>query len=331
MAKALTMPTAPEAPIAPQISIGERIHGIENRIEEIESISGMGKSRNNAGNTRQPAQQSQREQSEEPQESQESQESQEEQPQAQPQSNQQARPRQTQTPPQNQQRQNSPTPESMAREAVANGSGALTKRSTTRKNNDNGNAANDSAAPSRNQSHVAMPANSLAIPNDNGQTRFERGRAVLDEFKQIDQEGGKTNSESRTPSSDSSFHIPNSPLNNGHGAVYWLFTVVAVVIMAFVFIRQFLVNKDSKTPPLTKSTLDIPDIDAPLTSTIPKESAVNQYKQSAVQTKSKIPTPKPKPKPIVKTITKTKPLKLDSKNTIKTEDDNKGTRFEVRV
>ena len=325
MAKALTMPTAPEAPIAPQISIGDRIHGIEDRIEEIESISGMSNSKSRDKSTRQPAQKSQQEESQEDQE--------EEQSQNQAQTRQQTRPQQTQPAPQTQQRQTSPTPETMARDAVANGSGALTKRTTSRKSDDNDSKANDSTTPSKNQSTVVIPPNTSAILNDNGQTKFERGRAVLNEFKQLDQEEGATSkSADNTTSSTSTPGIfaPSYGSNSsGHGAVYWLFTVVAVVIMAFVFIRQFLVNKDSKTPPLTKSTLDIPDINEPIGASIPKEAAVKQYKQSSVQTKN--PAPTPKPKPIVKTITKPKPLKLESKNNIKTEDDNKGTRFEVRV
>ena len=317
MAKTLTMPTAPEAPVAPQISIGDRIHGIENRIEEIESISGMNNSRSNSQNNHQTEQ-------EEPEENQEEQE--EEQTQTH---------QQTQSTPKTQQRQPPQTvrtPEAMARDAVANGSGALTKRTTTRTNDDEDSRADDGGSHSRNQSTVVIPPTSSAL-NDNGQTNFERGRAVLNEFKQLDQEEGKipqntadTTSSTTTPGIFAPSYGSNS---SGHGAAYWLFTVVAVVIMAYFFIRQFLVNKNSKSdiPPLTKSTLDIPDINAPLSSTIPKESAVNQYKQSN-SLKSK-PIQNTIAKPIVKPVTKpVKPLKLEPK---KNEDESRGKHFEVRV
>ena len=317
MAKALTMPTAPEAPIAPQVSIGERIHGIENRIQEIEDISGMNGVSKSRNNNRQS-------QSEEAEESQDEQ-VQSDQParsQIQNQSQQKAQPSSRKV----------ETPETMARDAVANGSGALTKRTTQRGNDERSQDNDGGGSQARNQSTVVIPPNSSAL-NDNGQTNFERGRAVLNEFKQLDQEEGKISQNSTDTSSSTStpgIFAPSYGSNSsGHGAAYWLFTVVAVVIMAFFFIRQFLVNKNSKSdvPPLTKSTLDIPDINAPLSSTMPKESAVNQYKQSnSLKTK---PIQNTIAKPIVKPVAKpVKPLKLEPK---KTEDESRGKHFEVRV
>ena len=324
MAKALTMPTAPEAPIAPQVSIGERIHNIENRIEEIESISGMsGNSKSNDRTSdRQSSRQAQEDNEEEFQDEHEEQESQVVQ-----------QPQRQQSTPQVQQNQpasrNVTTPETMARDAVANGSGALTKRTTKRGSDDNDTTSADTGSQSKNQSTVVIPPNSSAL-NDNGQTRFERGRAVLNEFKQLDQEEGKSaQSTDKITSSTSTPGIfaPTHNSSSGHGAAYWLFTVVAVVILAFVFIRQFLVNKNSKSkvPPLTKSTLDIPDISKPLSSIVTKQSAANQYKQSKNNKPTTIKNPNTIPTPIVKPVT------LKTKSTTKTEDDNKGTHFEVRV
>lgn len=315
MAKALTMPTAPEAPIAPQVSIGERIHNIENRIEEIESISGM--SGNSKSNDRTSDRQSSRQAQEEEEEAQDEQEESESQAAQQPQ-------RQQPTPQvQQNQPRNVTTPETMARDAVANGSGALTKRTTKRGGDDNDAKSGNEGTQSKNQSTVVIPPNSSAL-NDNGQTRFERGRAVLNEFKQLDQEEGKTaQSTDKVISSTSTPGIfaPTHNSNSGHGAAYWLFTVIAVVILAFVFIRQFLVNKNasSKVPPLTKSTLDIPDISKPLSSVVTRQSAASQYNQS------KNVKPTPIKTPVVKPVT------LKTKTPTKTEDDNKGTHFEVRV
>ena len=312
------MPTAPEAPIAPQISIGDRIHGIESRIEEIEGISGINsssKSRNNSNSQRQQGNDSEEAQEEQSQTSQQSQ------------------PRQTQSTPQVQQRQPSAkkveTPETMARDAVANGSGALTKRTTQRGSDNDSQNADGGDSQAKNQTTVVIPPNSAL--NDNGQTSYERGRAVLNEFKQLDQEEaakqgnfGNTSSSSSTPSLFASSYDSNS-----HGAAYWLFTLIAVGVLAFVFVKQFLVNKDapSDTPPLTKSTLDIPDISKP---PVMRKAALNQYKQN-------VPTPptsqKPKPAPPITkpAVPITKPVTLKTKSTVKTEDDNKGGHFEIRV
>ena len=318
MAKALTMPTAPEAPIAPQISIGDRIHGIEDRIEEIEGISGI----NGVSNSRK-SQQTQQEEAEDTQEEQEEA--------AQP--SQAQRSQQTQATPQTQQRQpssrNVTTPETMARDAVANGAGALTKRTTQRKSDDRDSEGADSGTSQpRNQTTVVIPSSSAL--NDNGQTSFERGRAVLNEFKRLDQEEAAKQSSlgSTTSSETSSGLFAPSYGSNSHGAAYWLFTLVAVAVLAFVFVRQFLVNKDSKsgTPPLTKSMLDIPDINQP--PSVVRQSALNQYRQS--KPASSTPPPKPKPSPPIKPPV-VKPVTLKNKSSTKTEDDNKGSHFEVRV
>ena len=318
MAKALTMPSAPEAPIAPQISIGDRIHGIEDRIEEIEGISGMtgvSKSRK--------SQQTQQEEAEDTQEEQEEV----------AQTSQAQQSKQTQSTPQTQQRQpssrNVTTPETMARDAVANGAGALTKRTTQRKSDDKESEGTDSGTSQpRNQTTVVIPPSSAL--NDNGQTDFERGRAVLNEFKRLDQEEAAKQSSlgSTTSSETSSGLFAPSYGSNSHGAAYWLFTLVAVAVLAFVFVRQFLVNKDSKsgTPPLTKSMLDIPDISQPPSAV--RQSALNQYRQS--KPASSAPSPKPKPSPTIKPPI-VKPVTLKNKSSAKTEDDNKGSHFEVRV
>ena len=311
MAKSLTMPTAPEAPIAPQISIGDRIHGIENRIEEIEGISGM----NGTSNTRKTDQQ--RHQTEEADNSQEEQ--------AQP--SQQSQSRQTQQTPQTQQRQpasrNVTTPETMARDAVANGSGALTKRTTRRDGDNEAQGDNGGTSQPKNQTTVVIPPNSVL--NDNGQTDFERGRAVLNEFKKLDQEEAARQSSIGTDTSSSTSSpglFTPSYGSDSHGAAYWLFTLIAVGVLAFVFVKQFLVGKNSSssTPPLTKSMLDIPDISQPPQAV--RQSALNQYKQSK-------PTP-PKPSPSIKPPI-TKPAVKTTKPPAKTEDDNKGKHFEVRV
>ena len=313
MAKSLTMPTAPEAPIAPQISIGDRIHGIESRIEEIEGISGINGNTKSRSNSRQSQQA-------------DADNSQEEQEESQTQASQQSQPRQTQSAPQTQQRQPSArkveTPETMARDAVANGSGALTKRTTRRGDEGEAQGDNGNTSQPRNQTTVVIPPNSAL--NDNGQTDFERGRAVLNEFKRLDQEeAAKQSSIGANISASTSTPGLFAPSygSNSHGVAYWLFTLIAVGVLAFVFVKQFLVNKNSTsgTPPLTKSMLDIPDISQP--SSVARQSALNQYKQAKTS-----PKPAPPKPPIIKPVT----LKT-AKSTNKTEDDKKGSHFEVRI
>ena len=318
MAKALTMPTAPEAPMAPQVSIGDRIHNIENRIEEIEGISGINgssKSRDSSGRKNQQ----QNEEAEEVADDQEEEQSQ---------VTQQTQPQRSQPIPQ--QRKSSPqnvtTPETMARDAVANGSGALTKRTTTRSKDDTDDNASDTGSQAKNQSTIVIPPNSAL--NDNGQTNFERGRAVLNEFKQLDKEEATSGSDkNQSTTSTPGLFTPSSNSDSQHGAAYWLFTVVAVVILAFVFIRQFMINKKSPTEEPFKPSLAKPQIS--------NQAAIDKYNQSKFTSiknseKSSTSTSIPKINPMPP-IPKVKPVTLKSKPANKTEDDNKGNHFEVRV
>ena len=319
MAKALTMPTAPEAPMAPHVSIGDRIHNIENRIEEIEGISGI----NSGSKSRNSSQNQQRD--EEPEEVAEDQEEEQQQQAVQQTQPQRSQPQQRQSSP-----QNVTTPESMARDAVANGSGALTKRTTTRSKDDAEANPDNTNAPSKNQSTIVIPPDSNL--SDNGQSSFERGRAVLNEFKQLDQEEAAKSGSDKGQSTTSTpgLFAPSNNSDSQHGAAYWLFTVVAVVILAFVFIRQFMINKKSSSEEPFKPSLAKPKIS--------NQAAIDKYNQSKpapLKKPAKASTPIPTPKKInpisTQPTAKVKPVSLKSKSSAKTEDDNKGKNFEVRV
>lgn len=323
MSKALTMPTAPEAPMAPQVSIGDRIHGIESRIEEIEEISGMNgvsKSRSNANR-----------QSQQTESNDESEDEQVEQEETQDQTSQQSR--QTQSVPQTQQRQPSSktvtTPETMARDAVANGSGALTKRTTTRAKDEANADSGNTSSQGKNQTKIVIPPNSAL--NDDGQTSFEKGRAVLNEFKKLDQEeAGRSSlgaSQSTSSTSSPGLFAPSYGSESEHGAAYWIFTVVAVVALAAVFFKQFMTDsKNSKEEPF-KPSLAKPQISS--------QAAIDKYNQSK-PVAAKTPEKATKPLQESKTISaqptpKVKPVMLKTKPVSKTEDEKKGKHFEVRV
>ncbi|MBR1728973.1 MAG: hypothetical protein IJ728_05555 [Selenomonadaceae bacterium] len=317
MAKALTMPTAPEAPIAPQVSIGERIHGIENRIQEIEDISGMNGVSKSRNNNRQS-------QSEEAEESQDEQQVQSDQParsQRQNQSQQKAQPSSRKV----------ETPETMARDAVANGSGALTKRTTQRGNDERSQDNDGGGSQARNQSTVVIPPAS-ALSNDDGRTSFEKGRAVLDEFKQLDrEEAAKQSSSGLTSSTESpGIFAPTHNIGSQHGIGYWLFTLIAIGVLAFVFVKHFLIGKNSKQSAELREAIESTN------SLALKQTAIKEYSQSSKQpvkpstpkpattsnilrAKSSMPSPTPPPK--IATL-KSQPPK---------EDEKKGKHFEVRV
>ena len=338
MAKELTTPTPPTAPTPPNISIGDRIHGIENRIQEIEGI-GKAHQKTNSDSDRQTSKSTRQSRDEEQNEQSDNEQA-------------ESTPRTTQQPAQRNQptSRTVTTPESMARDAVANGSGALTKRTTTRKSDEETADADKGESHPKNQSTIIIPSDADRILNDTGQTSFERGRAVLNEFKQLDEESNKSSSNAavnQTKSSTSSPSLFSSSYagQSQHGAFYWIFTIVAIGVLAFVIVKQFLVKDKGEKPKLSKSDLYLsqPEIESKpaAASTTPQPPMKSSL---AALSKLKTQSPLSKTAPIKTTPPPQKPLTLpkmavtqkpvSTKNTSpkpKTEDENKGKHFEVRV
>ena len=173
------------------------------------------------------------------------------------------------------------TPETMAREAVANGAGPLTKRTVNRGDD------NQSAAPSASQEN-SLPAQAADTQSD-----YDKGQDVLREFKEMDaRESQSTYMPAQTSSEQPSTpHVVKLNYHEGHGGVYWIFTIIFVAVAAFVVVKKFLITDK---PSLTKAQLF--------------EDSTDRLK--AVEDKIK---------PV-------KSVKLPPK-----KDENKGKHFEVRV
>ena len=119
------------------------------------------------------------------------------------------------------------TPEDMARESVANGGGALTKKTITRPETETPPPVNTPAT-----------AN-LPITNDNS----NRGKEILREFQEEDRQILQI---TETPRSF------NRHQNESYSGFYWVVMLVLVGILSIVFVRKFLVRKN---PKLKKSEL----------------------------------------------------------------------------
>ena len=134
------------------------------------------------------------------------------------------------------------TPETMARDAVANGAGPLTKRTVERGDD------NQSAAPSVRQENP-LPAQSSDTQSD-----YDRGQDVLREFKELDaRENQSTYMPAQTSSEQPSTpHVVKLNYHEGHGGVYWIFTIIFVAIAAFVVVKKFLITDK---PSLTKAQI----------------------------------------------------------------------------
>ena len=196
------------------------------------------------------------------------------------------------------------TPEDMARDAVAHGSGPLTKREITRANDDSPN--NSTQNNSNINSTVTAP---LPITPSNSDS-YERGQAVLREFREAD-EGVAENSTSTSTSAN--FQAQNN--SKGYGGIFWIVTLIFVVTATFFLAKKFLFKRK---PKLKKSDLFLNSSDK-------LKSTAEKFSKPAkpVEKKSKpIETPKPieKKSPTVKPA---RPLKKD--------DDDKGKHFEIRI
>lgn len=127
------------------------------------------------------------------------------------------------------------TPETMARDAVAKGGGALTKKTVEKP------AEKPQDNPQTNQQvSPKVPGLNFAMTED------DRGKQVLKEFQQED----KNNSEQKTVTE--SPRIVKLGSHEDHGGFYWAIILIFAAVLGFFFVRKFLVTDK---PKLKKSDL----------------------------------------------------------------------------
>lgn len=117
------------------------------------------------------------------------------------------------------------TPETMAREAVANGGGALTKRTVER-------PAEETPKPA--------PGINFAVTED------DRGKAVLKEFQAENKNFEQKSSTIETP------RTVKLGQHESYSGFYWVFTIIISIVAAVFFVKKFLLTDK---PKLKKSDL----------------------------------------------------------------------------
>ena len=207
-------------------------------------------------------------------------------------------------------------PESMARDAVAHGSGALTKRTV-----DKGDE------PPPNQTVTVIPPDAPLISDE--QSDYDRGKDVLRQFRDEDARASQQTDNPQTVTEQPSTFKPTLNYHEGHGGIFWLGTIIFVVLASFVVVKKFLFTDK---PALTKSELFADETDR-LKATVDKvkqPAAPPLVKKSVAKPVAKSapsPVTKPVAKPVIKPVTKivTKPARPSK------DDDDKGKHFEIRV
>ena len=126
------------------------------------------------------------------------------------------------------------TPETMARDAVANGAGSLTKRTVEQ--------------PEKNNSQAEQP-----VPQPQAGINFavgeeDRGKAALREFQNEDRQNNSEQTQTLTESP----RPVRLNLQEEHGGFYWIITIVFALALSVFFVKKMLF--DGK-PKLKKSDL----------------------------------------------------------------------------
>ena len=122
--------------------------------------------------------------------------------------------------------------EYMARDAVAKGAGTLTKRTVTRA---------DDEPPQQNSTPIQNVAPVAPVENISSD-RYERGQAVLQEFR--DEDNKITETPAPTPT--------NINQSESHGGIFWMATLIFVIAATFLVAKKFLFRNK---PKLRKSDL----------------------------------------------------------------------------
>ena len=180
------------------------------------------------------------------------------------------------------------SPEAQARDAVAHGSGALTKRTVERDENE---------TPPPNQTVTIIPPDAPLVSDT--QSDYDRGQDVLREFREMDARENQSayNPPAQTSTEQERPVVPKLNYHDdGHGAPFWIFTAIFVIVAAFVVAKKFLFTDKSA---LTKAQL-FNDAQSK-----PKATA-NNLRKKEQGTRDKLKSPVPK-------------------------NDDKGKHFEIRV
>lgn len=135
------------------------------------------------------------------------------------------------------------TPETMARDAVAHGSGALTKRTVDRGNEE---------TPPANQTVTVIPPDAPLV--EDTQSDYDRGQDVLREFRDLDarQSQSAYSTPAQTSTEQPQTSTPHLTHQEGHGAIFWILTIILVAVATFIIAKKFLFTEK---PALTKSQL----------------------------------------------------------------------------
>ncbi len=159
------------------------------------------------------------------------------------------------------------SPESQARDAVAHGSGALTKRTVER---------DEEETPPANQTVTVIPPDAPLVSDT--QSDYDRGQDVLRQFREMD---AREAQDAYTPPTQTETEqarpvIPKINYHEGHSDVFWVFTLIFVAIAGFVVVKKFLFTEK---PALTKAELF--------------ENSTDRLKAAADKVKPATPPPKP--------------------------------------
>ena len=142
------------------------------------------------------------------------------------------------------------SPEAQARDAVAHGSGALTKRTVER---------DEDETPPPNQTVTVIPPDAPLVQDT--QSDYDRGQDVLREFREMDARESQSayNPPAQTSTESERPIAPKLNHDDGHGAPFWIFTAIFVVVAAFVVAKKFLFTGKPRlfddTPAKSKATV----------------------------------------------------------------------------
>ena len=195
--------------------------------------------------------------------------------------------------------------ESMARDAVAHGSGALTKRTV-----DNGDT----------QPQQPQPAQV-----EDTQSDYDRGQDVLRQFRDEDaraaqqqENSSQVQQQTQTITEQPRTFKPTINYHEGHGGAFWIGTIIFVAVASFIVVKKFLFTDK---PALTKSELFADTTDR-------LQAAADKVKQPYTPPK---PVAKPVTNSVVKSVTKPEIKPVTKPARPSKDDDDKGKHFEIRI
>lgn len=173
--------------------------------------------------------------------------------------------------------------EQKAKDAVAKGSGALSKTTTTKDDSRNTQVEGNINKAEKGENQAAKTANTAAVA-PKAKDAQEKTQDKYIDLKEFQNDANATQTAAQTAQSPP-FRVKDA--DTGHGALYWGFTIISVLALLVYAAKKFLIRDKNNQHSFSKRDLSsfAGTVEEPIAVTTPTKprNILNSYKSQATE------------------------------------------------